>query len=388
MKIGRGSLRLIAAGVAAVLWPGAAPATVVPAGHQAGAASIPWSQVGPGWFLSEWASVAPSETSGPAKRYVLYLVDPQGGRYAITTLANQGRDLVGWSGDGRRALFETETSTSSVVTVLDLPSGRSDTFTIPGAGQQSVGFTEPAGLALIVSGQGPAAGPSHVRRLSLNGALEHTYPTSFPGAGDLNGDLVYSPDGTELVLGTTGGFEVVANNGRPVRYIPLSARAGACQPTRWWAPGVVLASCTRPNSGVPLLWLVPTDGQAPSPLTLTPKRGSGDYGDVDAWSLPGGDYVQVLGACGYIYLGRRDGADRTVPVRVPGVAGDKSVYVLGATNDQLALTASFSCSPGSVSLLWFNPATNETRPLLGPPVNGGSVGTTFLWGQAAAFSEL
>ena len=227
-----------------------------------------------------------------------------------------------------------------------------------------------------------------MRRFGLNGVLEHTYPTSFPGAGRVDGDLLYSPDGTELVLGTTGGFEVVANTGQPLRYIPLSATAGTCQPARWWAAGVMLASCTRPNSGVPLLWLVPTNGQRPSPLTLTPKRGSGDYGDVDAWALPGADYVQVLGACGYIYLGRLGRGERTTAVPVPGVAAGKSVYVLGALNNQLALTASLSCSPGSSSLMWFDPATNTVRPLLGPPVNGGSVGTTFLWGQTSAFSEL
>ena len=277
--------------------------------------------------------------------------------------------------------------TSSVVTVLDLQSGKSGTFRIPGSGPVSVGFTEPAGLSLITSSPGATPGTSRVRRFSLSGALEYSYPTSFPRAGHVDGDLLYSPDGTKLVLGTTGGFEIVANTGQPLRYIPLTTRAGTCQPARWWTAGVVLASCTRPNSGVPLLWLVPTNGQPASPLTLTPKRGSGDYGDVDAWSLPGADYVQVLGACGYIYVGRLGQGERTSPVRVPGVMTGKSVYILGAVNDRLALTASFSCSPGSVSLMWFDPGTNVVSPLLGPPVNGGSVGTTFLWGQTSAFTE-
>jgi TolB protein len=249
-----------------------------------------------------------------------------------------------------------------------------------------VSFTAPDGLGIIASSQGTESGPGRVQRLSLDGAVEHTYPTSFPVAGRINGGLVYSPDGTELVLGTSGGFEVVANTGQPLRYLPMSTKAGTCQPARWWAAGVLLASCTPPNSGVPLLWLVPTNGQPPTPLTLTPKRGSGDYGDVDAWSLPGGDYVQVLGACGYIYLGRLGRTERTVAVQVPGIASGKSVYVLGAVNDQLALTASFSCSPGSVSLMWFDPATDVVSPLLGPPVNGGSVGTTFLLRQTPPFS--
>jgi TolB protein len=386
MKLGRETLKIVVGAVAAALLV-TPTTTALPAGQQAGAASIPWAQVGPGWLLSEWAPVAPSETSGPARRSVLYLVDPRGGRYAITTVATLGASLVDWSGDGRRALFETQTTTSSVVTVLDLQNGRSNTFRVAGTGPPAVSFTAPDGLGIIASGQETATGPSRVQRFSLEGALEYSYPLSFPGAGRVNGDLVYSADGTELVLGTSGGFEVVANTGQPLRYLPMSANAGTCQPARWWAAGVLLASCTRPNSGIPLLWLVPTNGQPPTPLTLTPKRGSGDYGDVDAWSLPSGDYVQVLGACGYIYLGRLGRTERTVPVRVPGIASGKSVHVVGAVNDQLALTASFSCSPGSASLMWFDPATDVVRPLLGPPVNGGSVGTTFLWRQTPPFSE-
>jgi TolB protein len=339
-------------------------------------------------LLSEWAPVAPSETSGPAKRSTLYLVDPLGGRYAVTTVSTLGGDLVAWSGDGQRALFQTQTTTSSVVTVLQLPSGRAGTFKIAGSGSRSVSFTEPDGLAIIASGQVPGRGAVRVQRFGLNGALEHTYPASFPRAGrvTVNGGLLYSPDGTELVLGTTHGFEVVANSGQPLRYLPMGPGAGTCQPARWWAAGVLLASCTPPSS-IPRLWLVPTNGEPPRSLTATPRPGSGDYGDVDAWSLPGGDYLQDLGACGYIYLARLGRGGRTTPVRVPGTEADRSVYVLGSDGDQLALTTTFSCYPGSASLMWFDPATNVVTPLLGPPVNGGSVGTTLLWGEPPYLTE-
>ena len=372
MKLGRSLLKSGPSIIAAVLMtaltttnlagaatpatgPGSASAAMplpLPAGRQGSAAQVPWSQVGPGWLLSEWAPVAPSETSGPAKYSVLYLVDPQGGRYVITTLATTHGDLVAWSGDGKRALFEAQTTTSSVVTVLQ---------------------------------EGPS-GTVHVRRFDLNGTPAYSYPTAFPRAGRLNGGVLYSPDGTEIVLGTTRGFEVVANTGQPLRYLPMRAEPGTCQPARWWATGLLLASCTPPNSSVPLLWLVPANGRPPEPLTLAPRRASGDYGDVDAWSLPSGDYAQDLGACGYIYLARVSG-QRTTPVRVPGTAADKSVYVLGAFGDQLALTTAFSCSPGSASLMWYDPATNAVTPLLGPPVNGGSVGTTLLWREPPGSEE-
>jgi TolB protein len=332
-------------------------------------------------LLSEWAPVAPSETTGPAKYSVLYLVDPEGGRYLMATLAAKRGYLAAWSGDGERALFEAQTTSSSVVTVLQLQNGGTSTFRIPGSEPWSVDFTEPDGLAIVAAGQTGPSGAVHVRRFDLNGTLAYSYPTAFPGAGHLDGGLLYSPDGTELVLGTTRGFEVVANTGRALRYIPMRAEPSTCQPERWWATGVLLASCTPQNGSVPLLWLVPANGRPPAPLTLTPRRASGDYGDVDAWSLPSGDYVQDLGACGYIYLARVGEGQRTTPVRVPGTAADKSVYVLGAFGAQLALTTAFSCFPGSASLMWYDPATNAVTPLLGPPVNGGSVGTTLLWGE-------
>jgi TolB protein len=386
MKLGGRLVKSALATFVAVLLAGvaetgpASAASPLPAGGQGGVADVPWSQVGPGWLLSEWAPVAPSQTSGPAKYSVLYLVDPRGGRYFITTWPEKRGDLVAWSGDGKRALFETQTATSSVVTLLQLQNSEASMFKIPGAEPWSVSFTEPDGLAITAVGQVGPSGSVHVRRFDLDGALAYSYPTSFPRAGRLDGGLLYSPDGTELVLGTTRGFEVVANTGQALRYLPMKAEASTCQPERWWAAGVFLASCTPQNGSVPLLWLVPANGTPPTPLTLTPRRASGDYGDVDAWSLPSGDYAQDLGACGYIYLAKVSG-HRTTPVRVPGTAADKSVYVLGAYGDRLALTTAFSCFPGSASLMWYDPATNTVTPLLGPPVNGGSVGTTLLWGE-------
>jgi TolB protein len=273
-----------------------------------------------------------------------------------------------------------------VVTVLQLQTGRSTTFAIASDGPRSIAFTEPDGLAVIAGSQVQSNGTIPMERFDLNGALAYSYPVAFPQAGSVEGGALYSPDGTELVLGTARGLEVVTNRGQPVRYLPVRSGAGTCQPIRWWAAGVVLASCTPPN-GIALLWLVPTNGRQPAALTLAPKRGSGDLGDVDAWSLPSGDYVQDIGPCGYIYLAKLGPTARTSPVRVPGTAPGKSVYVLGAYHAQLALTASLSCSPGSSSLMWFDPGTDVVTPLLGPPANGGSAGQALLFGQTPYLPE-
>jgi TolB protein len=391
--LGLSTTTVLAAGTAtAGATSGSSATTLLAAGRQGSAADIPWSQVGPGWLLSGWVPTAP-KTSGaasPSSPTTLYLIDPLGGRYAIAAPAvTAGSDLVAWSGDGRRALFETQTSsvTSSLVTVVQLQDGTSTRFTIASDGPRSIGFTAPDGLAVIAGSQVQSTRTIPMERFDLSGALAYTYPTSFPHAGPIEGGALYTADGTELVLGTSRGMEVVTNGGQPVRYLPVNTRAGTCQPVRWWAAGVVLASCTPPGNGIALLWLVPTDGRPPTQLTVTPERGSGDLGDVDAWSLPGGDYLQDLGPCGYIYLAKLDAAGRTTPIRVPGTAAGKSVYVLGAYRDRLALTASLSCSPGSSSLMWFDPGTNVVTPLLGPPVNGGSAGPALLFGQTPYFPE-
>ena len=76
--------------------------------------------------------------------------------------------------------------------------------------------------------------------------------------------------------------------------VPGTSPVG-CSPDRWWSPGVILAGCENHAAGRNQLWLVPADGTRPS--ALTPVRGghSADFGDIGAWSLPGGLYLQALG---------------------------------------------------------------------------------------------
>jgi TolB protein len=80
---------------------------------------VPWSQVGPGWTLAMWNAASPmnsgdefdpDEPTPYNAETTLYLVSPEGGRYAITTFeapddGNSLPTLADWSGDGSRALF-------------------------------------------------------------------------------------------------------------------------------------------------------------------------------------------------------------------------------------------------------------------------------------------
>ena len=98
--------------------------TMAAHGVEAALGAVPWSQVGPGWMLAMWSPVPglsageqapPGTPTYQTATTTLYLVDPAGGRYAITTFPPPGDGsnprLVDWSGDGTRALFATDGDT-------------------------------------------------------------------------------------------------------------------------------------------------------------------------------------------------------------------------------------------------------------------------------------
>jgi hypothetical protein len=57
---------------------------------------------------------------------------------------------------------------------------------------------------------------------------------------------------------------------------------------------------------------------------------------------------------------------------VSGVESGRSVIVAGINGADLDLRATASCGGGQ-SLVDYNPGTNTSTVLLGPPVNGGGV---------------
>jgi hypothetical protein len=131
----------------------------------------------------------------------------------------------------------------------------------------------------------------------------------------------------------------------------------------------VLASCGDATSQ---LWLVPVDGSMSTALTAPNDRQTGpDYGDVAAWQLPAGTFVQDLGACGVIYLAKLNSNGTTTEVKVPDVKGG-TIEVVGVNGDSLRLQAKAACG-GGISLVDYNPSTNTTMTLLGSPLNGGGV---------------
>jgi hypothetical protein len=344
-----------------------------PAAHgvEAPASTIPWSQVGPGWVLATWLPVTghrpgPRPEGEPDPDTVsttLYLVDPEGGRYPITTFPPSTKaapELIDWSGDKGRALFRS--IGSAAYTEVDLHTGTQRQIPFD-TSYDSPRYSLPNGQALLTT-SGAYNQPKSLIRLDLDGLQQMTYPV----APDFSGFLS-TPDGAALVLGSDTGLSVMGNDGTPGRSLPVTGQAN-CHPLRFWdEDATVLAKC---GDGTSELWLVPVDGSAPTALTAPNDGQTGpDYGDVDAWRLPAGTFVQDLGACGVIYLAKLNADGTTTEVNVPDVMGG-TIDVVGVNGDSLRLQAKAACG-GGISLVDYNPTTNRTTTLLGSPLNGGGV---------------
>ena len=382
-----------------------APEPLPALGVELPASKIPWNEVGPGWILATW-SPTPGLNGGqtppagqPATAPVtLYLLDPAGGRYAITTFplspplgpGDPGHTphLVDWSGDGRHALFEDfyfeAAGGNTTVTAVDLGTGAKQTFT---AGHDSVAYSRPTGQAILLLNADPSNGnPFKLERVDLSGTKQLTFPTDPLGAaGKFNNAYLQTPDGAQLVLGTDNGMVVVGNDGVVARQLPMPGPRSSCQPVRWWTSTVILAVCETPAPIPPApvvasesqLWQVPVAGGVPT--ALTPVNGQ-DLGYLNAWQLPSGTFLDNVPGCGGDGLLFRLTKDmQTTKVTVPGVDSGNTVIAIGVTADKLVLEANTGCGSRANSLLTYDPAANTSTVLLGPPLNGGDVERAILY---------
>ncbi|MCE5289235.1 MAG: hypothetical protein LLG14_08320 [Nocardiaceae bacterium] len=215
-----------------------------------------------------------------------------------------------------------------------------------------------------------------LKRVDLTGTEQLTYPTDQIGS-IFRGTYLAAPDGTSLVLGTSTGLVVMGNDGGVLATLSIPGES-ECRPVSWWdgkSTATVLASCdvhTPTQTFASRLWLVPVAGGAPTALTA-PLNGTGpDLGDLDAWQLPSGTFVQAAGACGNQYLAKLNADGTTTPVSVPGVDAHSSIVVVGVDGTSLYLQASEGC-PGTRSLVRYDPAANTSAVVLGPPITGGDV---------------
>jgi TolB protein len=362
MRLRRTPLTAIAAAVlsagvltAALLTTGTA-ATAEPV-TRAQPAGVPWSHVGPGWVLAQYTTAAPE--GGKTGPVTLYLIGPGGARYQLARWRDfrSAPELVAWSPDGKRALFQVFSGKGGAEQ-LTLATGRMSTFVMQG-NATPIGYTTPRGLNIL--GSRLSGNDTIVARYSLSGRLVQSLGS---------GGALYAPSGTEFAAGASHGIKLVSNRGSLIRQLPVPRMT--CSPVRWWDGGTVLASCAPPDSSIWQLWLVPVSGARPRALTppRNPAR-SGDFGDLDAWRLPSGLYLQAAGACGvlHIYRQARNGSIKLV---IPPHTTDDN-RVLTARGSRLLVQAPTDCT-GSVSLLWYNPATQAEQWLIRPPAH--AIGVT------------
>jgi TolB protein len=354
--VGLAAPALAAAGTAARA--PAAPSGFLGQGQVGSRAAVPWNRVGPGWSLALYSASQGGEGVKPtAGSSTLYLVNPSGGRYRMFSWrANSVQakwSLEAWSGDRRRAMFvpdnELYGSVRQKVFQLQLRTGALTSFTLP-AHVSAVGYSRPDGLNILAeraASIAPAA-TGTLMRFSLTGHLVRKL-ASVRGLGQ----VAYQPAGASIAAGSQHGITLVSNAGGVIRNLPVPGAANGCGAIRWWNAGTILASCSVAGQPGPRVWLVPASGAKPT--ALTPARsGSGfDAGDFNAWQLSSGLYVDGLGACGTLVIGRQLANGPEQQVTVPGAA---SSLIVNATRTQLQVERINSCSPG-VSLVWFNPAT-------------------------------
>lgn len=333
---------------------GATVQSALAAGQTGSRSAVPWSKVGPGWTLSEYAT-GTFQKAGPV---TLYLLDPQGGKYQLyqwpaTKIPWQ---LIDWSGDKSRALFEQYGGKHTVMHQLTLATGKLTTFRLPAAVGFVIGYTHPTGQNILVSQDG-------VARYNLSGAFQVQLVK-----GRQFDEAMSAPDGaTELTNGPTGP-EVLNNTGGVVRrlHVPGITKDGGCEPVRWWTSTVALVSCLPPGSASPQLWLVPVSGATPTALTPV-RTGGPDLGDVDAWHFASGLYVQALGACGTQFIGKQAANGKVTAVNVPHSPGNN--VVVATAGNRMLVREFTACNPAS-SLVWFNPATRAVSGALTAPKGG------------------
>ncbi len=339
-------------------------ATLVAAGGTAFAAStahpakpaslVPLSKVGLGWSIAEYstAPVPPKKGKGIT---TLYAVSPQGKKYKfyqwpLAASGSQSYYVVDWSGDGQRVLVA---NFYNKFEQISLATGKViDSFRLP-ATVSAIGYTRPHGENVLTTGLGGVG----FRRYDFTGTLQQVLTTKGFSA-------IESPDGTTVIVETKSGLEQVSNSGTVIKQLHAPVAVSECNPERWWNATTVLANCNGKNGNFESrLWLFPINGGKVTALTAQRNGHGEDQGDIDAWKLTSGVYLQSLGPCGVEYVGNLAGQQ----VKLPGVSYP-SYHIVTGQGSSLLVQADNGCSAGA-SLVWFNPGSKKVSWVFDSPKN-------------------
>jgi len=345
--LGAGAL---GAGVASASTAGAATGQV-----SAVAAAVPWGSVGTGWVLAEYSTASGTK----AEPETLYLVSPGGAKYPVYTWKSSATapGLIAWAGNKTEALLgNIYAPHPTSYDELNLRTGKLTAVTLAGK-PVALGYTLPTGQQIL--GETDNETGSSDTNITL---------ARYTQAGTLVKKLVtekgfylyasYSPTGADIAVSADNGLLLVSNAGGVLKKLPVPGVQPVlgCSPSRWWNANTVLASCYPKNNGDQQLWLVPVSGAKPTALTPVRKAGNDD-GDIDAWQLSSGLYLQSLGACGTLEINKQAKNGSITEVTVPGA--DNSPVVVTASSSRL-LVRDGGCEGGG-QLVWFNPGTRAEQ---------------------------
>lgn len=364
-------------------------AHMLPAGKVGSRPSIPWSLVGPGWTLAEVSDARPNANGGPGSNgnSALYLVDPKGGRYRVTTWTGTAASLVAWSGDKSHALLSD--ASTGIDSLVSLASGQIASLSLP-PDVTIVGFTRPDGLALLAVGQHGAR--FQLQRYGLSGTFQATIDTMsrkptqpqwLPGSCGSDCGALSSPDGLTDIWGTTWNqMRLVDNAGGHVHklHLPGSSAPSGCAPLSWSDSETVVANCAPPGQPAQL-WLVPVNGTAASPLTSSSASQGGAGLDLAASQVSGTWYVTQTSSTqcpsapsgpGGLAIMQVAAGGTLTSVNIQGSTNTRNTVLAGVGARMLVL-AQTAC-PGSYSLLSVDPSTGSSTVLL--PAAHGQLGVT------------
>jgi hypothetical protein len=337
--------------------------------QQADRSAIPWSQVDAGWTIALWtpATLTGEQEFTKVRPQTVFLVNPVGGRYLITTLnGNYTLQLADWSTDVRTALLIRQGDKSSAVIQLDLATGKTQSFNA--AGKVRLAQFTMRGAAILLERAEKA-----IERVSPEGEHQLTYPFS----GVTNSFTSHYPlsqtDGGTIVLEAKRGLVVRDEDGSLRRAIAPPAGMGTCWPVRWWDADSILAACEPEllTARVQPLYIVPI--WVPGPATPLSTPPSIDITFTLAWRLYTGVLLLNNTSCEEAaVLGDLDSTRHITVHALPTGLGGYALNPVGATVSTVAFLVQLRCGQ-TPALVSFTPGTDQVTRLLGTGVNGGSV---------------
>jgi hypothetical protein len=253
-----------------------------------------------------------ASTRAKPKPTTLYLVSPSGAKYSVYTWKASATvpAVIAWAGNKTQAVLyvlvpRTNAPAVAEYSELNLKTGRLIALTLAG-NAEPLGYTLPTGQQILGETNNTSGSP-HAKITLARYTQAGTLVKALATETGYSISAVYSPNGVYLAASAGTGLLLVSNAGGVLRKLPVPGLQPVlgCTPVRWWNASTILASCYPENSGEPRLWLVPISGAKPSELTPARTAGDGDYGDIDAWQLTSGLYLQSLGACGTVEINKQ-----------------------------------------------------------------------------------